>query len=129
MTSGTDDPMATRRAVLGDGYVDRATTHTDPLSREFQEFVTRHCWGEIWTDDRLSRKEHSLLTLAMTAALGRMDEFEAHAAGALRNGITPEQFPAVAKQIAVYCGVPAGVNASKALRRVLESRPDAADAG
>lgn len=115
--------MSARRAVLGTRYVDRATANDDPLSREFQDFVTRYCWGKIWTDDRLSRKEHSLLTLAMTAALGRMDEFEAHAAGALRNGITPDQFPAIAKQIAVYCGVPAGVNAIKSLRRVLETRP------
>lgn len=136
MTAGTDDQtdspgMAVRRAVLGARYVDRATANTDALTVEFQDFVTEHCWGEIWTDDRLSRREHSLVTLAITAALGRMDEFEAHAAGALRNGIGPEQFPAIAKQIAVYAGVPAGVNATKAMRRVLESQRDAgeADAG
>lgn len=134
MTGRTDDHtdspgMAARRAVLGSRYVDRATSHTDPLTREFQDFVTDHCWDEIWTDDRLSRKEHSLLTLAITAALGRMDEFEAHAAGALRNGVTPEQFPAIAKQIAVYAGVPAGVNASKAMRRALESQQQVRETG
>lgn len=117
--------MSARRAVLGTDYVARATSNDDPLSLEFQDFVTNYCWGVIWTDDRLSRREHSLLTLAMTAALGRMDEFEAHARGALRNGVTPEQFAAIAKQIAVYCGVPAGVNASKALRKALESQPGA----
>lgn len=114
--------MAVRRAVLGNAYVDRATAREDPMSKEFQEFVTAYCWGQIWTeDDRLSRRERSLLVLAMTAALGRMGEFEAHAAGALRNGIDPDELTAVVKQIAVYCGVPAGVSAAGTLRKVLET--------
>lgn len=119
-----EDGMAARRAVLGNTYVDRATSRDDPLSKEFQEFVTTYCWGQIWTDDRLTRREHSLLTLAMTAALGRMDEFEAHAAGAIRNGIDTGELAAIVKQIAVYCGVPAGVAAAGALRKVLETTTD-----
>lgn len=122
--------MSVRRAVLGDEYVERALSNDDPLTMEFQDFVTKNCWGVVWTDDRLSRREHSLLTLAMTAALGRMDEFEAHSRGALRNGVTEEQLAAVVKQVAVYCGIPAGVNASKAARKVLQANngPQGTDA-
>ncbi|MGH3360536.1 MAG: carboxymuconolactone decarboxylase family protein [Nocardioidaceae bacterium] len=116
-----DEGMTVRREVLGGEYVNRATTHDDPLTTEFQEFMTSYCWGEIWTDERLARRDRSLLVLAMTAALGKMAEFEAHAHGALRNGISPEQLVAVLRQITVYCGVPAGVTASKVLRTVLDT--------
>lgn len=119
-----DDGMTVRRQVLGGEYVNRATTHDDPLTTEFQEFMTSYCWGEIWTDDRLPRRERSLLVLAMTAALGKTAEFEIHAHGALRNGITPQELVAVLRQITVYCGVPAGVTASKVLRLVLDTHTD-----
>lgn len=115
-----DEGMTVRREVLGGEYVTRATTPEDPLTREFQRFMTSYCWGEIWTDDRLARRDRSLLVLAMTAALGKMAEFEAHAHGALRNGITPDELVAVLRQITVYCGVPAGVTAAKVLRGVLD---------
>ena len=125
----TSDGMAVRREVLGAAYVDRAVSRTDPVSAEFQPYVTEACWGEIWTDDRLPRRERSLLVLGMTAALGRMAEFEAHALGALRNGVTVDELIAVLKQIAVYCGVPAGVAASAALRAVLERTVNGAELG
>lgn len=111
--------LAMRRGVLGDEYVERAMKNVDQLSAEFQQFITQYCWGEIWTDDRLSRRDHSLLTLAMTAALGKTNELEAHTRGALRNGITPDELAAVLRQITVYCGVPAGVGAARAMRGVL----------
>ena len=111
--------LRVRRDVLGDEYVERALTNSDPLSAEFQQFITQYCWGEIWTDGRLSRRDHSLLTLAMTAALGKVKELEAHTHGALRNGITPAELAAVLRQITVYCGVPAGVGAASAMRAVL----------
>lgn len=123
------DGTAVRREVLGAEYVARALGRTDPISQEFQPFMTQYCWGEIWTDDRLARRERSLLVLAMTAALGRMAEFEAHALGALRNGITFDELAAVLRQITVYCGVPAGVNAAAALRNVAERTDNGADLG
>lgn len=116
--------LAVRREVLGDEYVDRALKHIDPLSAEFQNFITQYCWGEIWTDDRLTRRDRSLLTLGMTAALGRTKELEAHTHGALRNGITAEELVAVLRQITVYCGVPAGVSAAAAMRSVLTPAHD-----
>jgi alkylhydroperoxidase/carboxymuconolactone decarboxylase family protein YurZ len=113
------EAMSVRREVLGDEYVDSSTAPSDPLTKEFQAFVTNYCWGEIWTDDRLSRTEHSLVVMAVTAALGRIREFEIHARGALRNGLTPDQLTAVLRQIAVYAGVPAAVSALPSLRSAI----------
>jgi alkylhydroperoxidase/carboxymuconolactone decarboxylase family protein YurZ len=114
-----EEGMAIRRRVLGDAYVDSSTSHDDVLTREFQAFMTDYCWGQIWTDDRLSDAQHSLVVLAITAALGRMKEFEIHSRGALRNGMTPDQLTAVVRQIAVYAGVPAAVSALPALRSAI----------
>ncbi|OCB11965.1 hypothetical protein A5717_18150 [Mycolicibacterium porcinum] len=120
ISTGTDlltEGMQVRRAVLGDVYVERAITPTDALTQAFQPFMTSYCWGEIWTDESLPRRERSLLVMAMTAALGRSAELEAHTLGALRNGITERELQAVLRQIMVYCGVPAGVGALKAMRQ------------
>jgi alkylhydroperoxidase/carboxymuconolactone decarboxylase family protein YurZ len=105
-----DEGMKVRREVLGAEYVDNATQYVDELTVEFQKFMTTYCWGGIWTDDRLERAQHSLLVLGITAALGKTREFEAHARGALRNGLTPDQLIAVVRQIMVYAGVPAAVS-------------------
>lgn len=113
--------MEVRREVLGDMYVNRAMAHDDALSVEFQQFLTEYCWGEIWTDSRLTRRERSLLVLGMTAAQGRMAEFEAHTRGAVRNGLTEPELASVLRQVAVYCGIPAGVNAVAAMRNGIVS--------
>lgn len=112
--------LAVRREVLGSEYVDRSTAATDPLSLEFQEFVTTYCWGSIWKDERLQRRERSLLVLGITAALGRMSEFELHIRGAMNNGLTEQELIAALKQIGVYAGIPAAVSASHVLREVLK---------
>jgi 4-carboxymuconolactone decarboxylase len=114
-----ENGMRVRRQVLGDAYVDAAIAAQDSMTEAFQPFMTSYCWGEIWTDDTLQLRERSLLVIAMTAALGRMTELEIHTRGALRNGVTPDQLLAVLKQVTVYCGVPAGVGALKAMRGVV----------
>jgi|SRR5699024_8560060 len=116
--------LAVRREVLGDEYVDRALEHTDALTKEFQEFVSGYCWGGIWTDERLSRRERSLIVLAITAALGKEAEFEAHTHGALRNGVKEEEIASLMRQIAVYCGVPAAVTCHHIARKVLSAGND-----
>lgn len=121
----TGNALAVRRSVLGDTYVDRALSPDDSISEEFQRFITQYCWGEVWTDPRLQRKERSLVTLAMTGALGRMSEFQSHVRGAVRNGVTPEELTALLKQLTVYCGVPAGVAAAREIRGVLEAQDKA----
>ncbi|WP_449282018.1 carboxymuconolactone decarboxylase family protein [Leucobacter sp.] len=111
--------MRIRRNVLGDAYVDSAVGSDDPLTQAFQPFMVNYCWGEIWTDDTLPPATRSMLVLAMTGALGRHEEFEIHARGALRNGVSPDELLALLKQLTVYCGVPAGVGAMKILRRMI----------
>jgi 4-carboxymuconolactone decarboxylase len=111
--------LKVRKAVLGDVYVDQAINNATDFNRPFQELVTEFCWGTCWTDEALSRKQRSLLNLGMLAASGRMEEFELHFAGALRNGLTVEELRAALIQIAVYCGIPAGVECFRIARRVM----------
>jgi 4-carboxymuconolactone decarboxylase len=103
--------MKVRRAVLGDEYVDRATASTTEFNREFQSYITRNAWGEIWTRPGLPRHTRSLLTLAMMIALNRGDEFRMHVRGAFNNGVTRDEIKEVLLQSAVYCGVPAANSA------------------
>ena len=111
--------MKVRRRVLGDAYVDSAVGPVDPMTQAFQPFMVSYCWGEIWTDDTLAPATRSMLVVAMTAALNRLEELEIHTRGALRNGVSPEELLAVLKQVTVYCGVPAGVGALKVMRRMI----------
>ncbi len=99
--------MKVRRAVLGDAHVDRTLKHRNAFNSEFQELITRYAWGEIWTRPGLPRHTRSLLTLAMTIALNRGEEFKLHVRAASNNGVTQEQIKEVIMQAAIYCGVPA----------------------
>jgi 4-carboxymuconolactone decarboxylase len=103
--------MKIRRAVLGDEHVDRAIATTTDFNRDFQDFITRNAWGEIWTRPGLPRHTRSLLTLAMMVALNRGDEFRMHVKAAFNNGVTREQIKEVLLQSAIYCGVPAANSA------------------
>jgi len=119
-----------RRAVLGDAYVDRAMDGVDDFNRDFQRLVSEYCWGEIWTRDGLPLQTRSLLNIAMMTALDRPHELRLHTQGALRNGCTSEQIREVLLQAAIYCGIPAGVDAFRVVRDVLteaaaDATPDA----
>jgi 4-carboxymuconolactone decarboxylase len=96
-----------RRAVLGSAHVDRATERTTELDAEFQDFLTRYAWGEVWSRPGLSRHTRSLLTLALLVALNRPDEFRVHVRAALTNGATRAEIAEVLMHAAVYCGLPA----------------------
>ena len=111
--------MAVRRQVLGDAYVDKATANVDDFNRDFQRIVVEYCWGEVWTRQVLSNKQRSLNNLCIIAALNRAAEFEIHVRGALRNGCTPAEIRDTLIQVAVYAGIPAGVEAFRIARRVL----------
>ena len=99
--------MKVRRAVLGDEHVARAVATTTDFTRDFQDFITRNAWGEIWTRPGLPRHTRSLLTLAMMVALNRSEEFRMHVKAAFNNGVTRDQIKEVLLQSAIYCGVPA----------------------
>lgn len=116
-----DDPefrlgLKIRREVLGDAYVDAALANSDPDAFMLQELVTRYCWGAVWGRDGLSRKTRSMLNLAMLTALDRPHELKAHVRGALRNGVTRNEIYEVLLQSAVYCGVPAAIDAFRTAR-------------
>jgi 4-carboxymuconolactone decarboxylase len=111
---------AVRRKVLGDAYVDRALSNADAFSRPFQDILNEYCWGTAWTDAGLDLKQRSLLNLGMLAALNRMHEFGVHFRGAIRNGLTDDELRAALVQIAIYCGIPTGVEAFRVAGTVRE---------
>jgi 4-carboxymuconolactone decarboxylase len=112
-----------RRSVLGDEYVDSVTADSDPRAAEFQDYLTAMAWGVWARGGPLSLRDRSLLVMAMTAALGRMEEFKLHAAAAHRAGVTDEEIDELLFQIAAYCGGPAGVSARRTIRAVRAERP------
>lgn len=102
--------LMTRRAVLGEAYVDQALSRRTDFTREFQDMVTRHAWGEIWCRPGLDRHTRSMITVAMLIALNRTDELKLHLRGSLNNGVTPEELKELIMHSAVYCGVPAALS-------------------
>jgi 4-carboxymuconolactone decarboxylase len=111
--------MAVRREVLGDAHVDRAVASTTAVTADFQDFITRYAWGEIWTRGGLSRAERSMITLTALAVLRQDEELGMHLRAALRNGLSPEQISEVLLHTAVYAGVPAANRAFAVANRVL----------
>ena len=116
--------LAVRRQVLGEEYVDASLSGASGFDAEFQRLITSYCWGEIWTRDGLPRKTRSLLNIAMMAALGRPHELQLHVGGARANGCTVEEIEEVILQVAVYCGIPAALDALRITRQVLEASDD-----
>lgn len=115
---------AMRRAMLGDAYVDGQLAAPNQALAEFQDHLTSMAWG-VWTrGGALSPRDRSLLVLAMTAALGRMDEFRLHASAQERTGVTDDELDELLFQVAAYCGAPAGLAAKKALLAVRAERAD-----
>jgi 4-carboxymuconolactone decarboxylase len=99
--------MLIRRAVLGEEHVDRAQASATEFTRDFQELITRYCWGEVWNRPGLDRKTRSMLVIAITAALGRTEELKLHVRGSRNTGVTREEVREVLMQVAIYAGVPA----------------------
>ena len=117
--------LEVRRAVLGDAHVDRSLANRTEFTEEFQNLITRHAWGEIWTRDGLPRHTRSLLTIAMLVALNRSEELALHLRAAKNNGVSHDEIKEVLLQAAIYCGVPAG-NAAFHLADKLFREEDAA---
>jgi 4-carboxymuconolactone decarboxylase len=122
--------MEARTRVLGEEYVSRAFATADSFNLQFQQLVTEYCWGEVWGRTVLTDKQRSLNNLCILAALNRAQEFKSHFRGALRNGVSLDELRDTLMQIAVYAGIPAGVEALRLGREVLDAEgivPDAAD--
>jgi 4-carboxymuconolactone decarboxylase len=113
-----EQARALRRAMLGDAYVDSQTAEPNPVLRDFQDHVTRQAWGVWAREGPLSPRDRSMLVLAMTAALGRMEEFKLHASSQANTGVTDAELDELLFQVAAYCGAPAGSAAKRALLEV-----------
>jgi 4-carboxymuconolactone decarboxylase len=107
-----------RKSVLGAEFVENSFKSADAFNRPMQELATEYCWGYVWGREGLPKKTRSMLNLAMISALNRPHELKMHIAGALRNGVSREEICEVFLQVAIYCGVPAGVDSFRNAREV-----------
>jgi 4-carboxymuconolactone decarboxylase len=105
-----DKGMKIRRATLGDAYVDRALGRMNDFNKPMQELVTEYCWGEVWGREGLSRRDRSMINIAMIAILNRHNELKGHLRGALNNGLTRDEIAEVLLQVGIYGGIPAAVD-------------------
>ena len=108
-----------RKSTLGAEYVDKVFAEADDFSRPFQEAMTAWCWGFGWGDEVIDSKTRSMMNLAMIGALGRMQEWETHCRGALRNGVSRDEIRAIIHVVGIYCGVPQALECFRAARKVL----------
>ena len=113
--------LAERKATLGAEYVEKNLAAADDFNRPFQEAMTAWCWGFGWGDDTIDAKTRSMMNLAMLGALGKMQEWELHCRGAISNGRTVEEIRAIVHVVAIYCGVPQGIECFRSARKVLEA--------
>lgn len=111
-----------RKATLGAEYVEKNLAAADDFTRPFQEAMTKWCWGFGWGDEAIDAKTRSLMNLSMIGALGKMHEWELHLNGAINNGVTKDEIRAAIHTVAIYCGVPQGVECFRVARKVLEER-------
>jgi 4-carboxymuconolactone decarboxylase len=121
--------LAIRKKVLGAEYVEKSLSQADDFSRPMQQLVTQYCWGEVWGDTTLSRRDRSLINIAMLSLLNRPHELKLHVKGALTNGASREEIRAVLLQVAIYGGVPAGIDATRVAREALHEVDTAAKSG
>lgn len=121
-TTRIETGRSIRTEVLGADYVARSVGTADEFSLPMQELVMEYCWGEIWSRPGLDRRSRSLLNLGMLVALGKTHELSVHVRGALHNGLTPEEIQEALLQTAIYCGVPAGLEAFRVAKSVLDER-------
>ena len=105
--------LAIRKQVLGSDFVEKSFANADDFSRPMQELSTEYCWGHVWAREGLSLDQRSLLNIRMISALNRPHELKLHIKAALTNGLSREQIREALLQVAIYCGVPAGVDSTR----------------
>ena len=109
-----------RKDVLGVDYVENSLKTADDFNRPMQELSTEYCWGYVWGREGLPRKTRSMLNLAMISALNRPHELKIHVKGALKNGVTRDEIRENLMQVAIYCGVPAGMDSFRIAREAFK---------
>jgi 4-carboxymuconolactone decarboxylase len=115
-----DRGMEVRSAVLGRAHVERAKSRTTPFTADFQTFITHYAWGDIWSRPGLDRRTRSMLTIAMLASLGHIDELKLHLRATRNTGVSRDEVKEVLMQVAVYAGVPAANTAFHHAAQVFE---------
>jgi 4-carboxymuconolactone decarboxylase len=118
--------LALRKEVLGEDYVNRSMASADDFSRSMQELSTEYCWGNIWSRPGLSRRDRSLLNIGILSALNRPHELKLHVKAALNNGLAREEIREALLQVAIYCGVPAGLDSTRLAREAFAELDSAA---
>ncbi|HIL42058.1 MAG TPA: 4-carboxymuconolactone decarboxylase [Gammaproteobacteria bacterium] len=113
--------LSKRKSTLGSEYVEKNLSEADDFNLDFQRQMTEWCWGFGWGDETIDEKTRSMMNLTMIAALGKMHEWELHCRGALNNGVSKDEIKSIIHTIAIYCGVPQGVECFRIARSVLES--------
>jgi 4-carboxymuconolactone decarboxylase len=117
-----DEGMKVRREVMGNERVDNVLKNMDDDTRPIHQLITEYCWGEIWTRPGLSKKTRSLMNLAMLAAMNRTNELKLHLVGALNNGVTKQEIIECFLQVAIYAGVPAGLESTNLAKQIFKER-------
>ena len=112
--------MQVRREVLGDQHVNKAIKNTNSIDKRFQEFITEGAWGNVWSGNKLSKRDRSLITVAILASLGHSEELEMHINATKNTGATFDEISEVLMHVAVYAGVPASNIALKILKKVFK---------
>ena len=112
--------MKTRREVLGNEHVERALKNTNKIDERFQDFITEGAWGSLWSNEKLSRRDRSLITISLLAAIGHHEELEMHFNASKNTGATFDEISEVLMHVAVYAGVPASNSAFKILKKVFK---------
>lgn len=114
-----DKGLQIRKSVLGAEFVEKALASADDFNMPMQELATTYCWGECWGREGLDKKTRSIINLAMISALNRPHELKIHVKGAIRNGVTKEEIREVLFQVAIYAGIPAGVDSFRIAKEAL----------
>lgn len=119
-TEDYDRGLALRKEVLGADYVERSFANADDFSRPMQQLSTEYCWGKVWGRDGLSRRDRSLLNIGMISALNRPHELKLHVKAALTIGLSRDEIREALLQVAIYCGIPAGLDSTRIAREAFE---------
>jgi 4-carboxymuconolactone decarboxylase len=122
-----DRGLAIRKEVLGAEFVENSLRTADDFNMPMQELTTEYCWGAVWGREGLPRKTRSMLNIAMLSALNRPHELKMHLKGALKNGVTKEEIREILLQVAIYCGIPAGVDSFRIARETFAELAKAAE--
>ena len=120
MAGDYDEGLTARRRVLGDAWVDKSLAGLNDFNSDFQNFITRYVWGEIWTRPGIDERTRRFMVLSTMMALGRWEEFQLHVGAALRSGFTRDDIKEIILQQSVYCGVPSGNHATAVAQKVID---------